>query len=238
MNYLFGDVTHCPEQPSFVKSRPVGKRNENSVVLKLNKIRHFMFVKDCTAFKHKRNLLVWRGKVYQNNRSAFLKRYFGHPLCDVGKVNNDWGNNEHLLKRMSINEHLKFKFILCLEGNDVASNLKWVMSSNSIAVMPKPKYETWFMEGTLIGGVHYIEIRDDFSDLEEKLNYYIENTHKSEEIIRNAHQHVEQFKDTHHEQIISLLTILKYFHQTGQNVGDLNSYIANNLASADNFGLS
>ena len=40
----------------------------------------------------------------------------------------------------------KHKFILCIEGNDVASNLKWVMSSNSVAVMPKPKFESWFME--------------------------------------------------------------------------------------------
>ena len=51
---------------------------------------------------------------------------------------------------MTINEQLHYKFILCSEGNDVASNLKWVMSSNSIAVMPKPKFETWFMEGILV----------------------------------------------------------------------------------------
>ena len=42
------------------------------------------------------------------------------------------------LKKVSIDYHLKHKFILCIEGNDVASNLKWVMSSNSVAVMPKP----------------------------------------------------------------------------------------------------
>ncbi|GIR91542.1 MAG: hypothetical protein CM15mP92_0060 [Halieaceae bacterium] len=79
-------------------------------------------------------------------------------------------------KESSLDTHLKHKFILCIEGNDVASNLKWVMSSNSVAVMPKPKYESWFMEGKLIPNYHYILIKDDYSDLEEKLNYYKKNT--------------------------------------------------------------
>ena len=54
----------------------------------------------------------------------------------------------------------------------MASNLKWVMSSNSVAVMPRPRYETWFMEGSLVPGYHYIEIKTDFSDLIEKMEYY------------------------------------------------------------------
>ena len=52
----------------------------------------------------------------------------------------------------------------------MSSNLKWIMSSNSIAVMPRPEFETWFMEGRLIPGVHYIEINRDYSDLDEKYN--------------------------------------------------------------------
>ena len=41
------------------------------------------------------------------------------------------------------------------------------MSSNSVAVMPKPKYESWFMEGKLIPDYHYVLIKDDYSDFEE-----------------------------------------------------------------------
>ena len=53
--------------------------------------------------------------------------------------------------------------ILKKEGVDVATNLKWVMSSNSIAVMPRPKIESWFMENKLIPEKHYIEIKEDLS---------------------------------------------------------------------------
>ena len=52
------------------------------------------------------------------------------------------------------------------------------MSSKSVAVMPKPKFESWFMEATLIPNFHYIEIKDDYSDLNDKLEYYIENLDK------------------------------------------------------------
>jgi pyrroloquinoline quinone (PQQ) biosynthesis protein C len=85
------------------------------------------------------------------------------------------------------------------------------MSSNSIAVMPKPTYETWFMEGTLIGNYHYIEIKKDYSDLEEKLNYYIKHTNEALKIIENAHKFVEQFRDKKREKLISLLVLQKYF---------------------------
>ena len=39
---------------------------------------------------------------------------------------------------MPISEQLCYKFIFCIEGADTATNIKWVMSSNSLCVMPKP----------------------------------------------------------------------------------------------------
>ncbi|GAF01816.1 hypothetical protein JCM21142_433 [Saccharicrinis fermentans DSM 9555 = JCM 21142] len=111
-------------------------------------------------------------------------------------------------------EQLNYKFILSLEGNDVATNLKWIMSSHSVAVMPTPKYETWFMEGTLIPDYHYIHIKDDYSDLNDKLNYYIHHPEKTEEIRKNANKYIHQFKNKEREDLISLLVLQKYFFKT------------------------
>lgn len=216
---LFGDITHIPNTPSLTKSRPIKGENVNSVLFKLNKIRHFLFINDSKPFEHKKNTLLSRGKVHplQKNRIKFLEMYHNHPLCDVGKVNANELNPAWLVNRMTIDKQLDYKFILSLEGNDVASNLKWVMSSNSIAVMPKPKYETWFMEGTLIPDYHYIAIKDDFTDLEEKLSYYITNTEKALAIIENANQFVAQFKNAKREDAISFKVLEKYFEMTGQS---------------------
>ncbi|EOH5314647.1 hypothetical protein ACQJ04_000816 [Campylobacter jejuni] len=44
---------------------------------------------------------------------------------------------------------MKYKFIISLEGNNVASNLKWAMNSNSLVLASKITCQTWFIEGTL-----------------------------------------------------------------------------------------
>ena len=98
--------------------------------------------------------------------------FFHHPMFDCGVVGRNEGcPDEWMREKKTIREHLDYKFIMALEGNDVASNLKWVMSSNSLAVMTRPTCETWFMEGTLVDVYHYVEVKEDFSDLPEKLQY-------------------------------------------------------------------
>ena len=217
--FLFGDITEVPKQPTFVKSRPIGDNNANSVLLKWNKLRHFTFIKkEQKTYPEKKNMLVSRGKVHktQAHRIKFIEKYFAHPMCNIGRVNTNALNPLWKVPRLSIDQQLDYKFILCLEGNDVASNLKWVMSSQSIAVMPKPKYETWFMEGLLVADVHYIVIKDDYSDLEQRLNYYINNQDKALQIIENANAYVQQFRNQENETLISLLTLKKYFEKTNQ----------------------
>ena len=217
--FLFGDIVEVPSQPTFVKSRPILHNNANSVLLKWNKLRHFMFIKkEQKTFLEKKNMLVSRGKVHktQAHRIKFIEKYFKHPMCNIGRVNTNDLNPLWKVPRLTIDQQLDYKFILCLEGNDVASNLKWVMSSQSIAVMPKPKYETWFMEGLLEADVHYVVIKDDYSDLEQRLNYYIKNQDKAQQIIENANAYVQQFKDTKNERLISLLIMKKYFEKTNQ----------------------
>lgn len=216
--YRFGDVTTIPDVPSIVKSRPVAGNNANSVLLKLNQIRHFIFVKDTIPFASKKDKLIFRGKVGKKpKRERFMQLYFGHPMCDLGHIGK--GENipaEWHTQKMTIREHLNYKFILALEGIDVSSNLKWIMSSNSVAVMPEPEFETWFMEGRLIPDYHYIRIKADYSDLEERLQYYIDHPDKAQEIARHANEYVRQFKNRKREKLISLLVLQKYFQQTGQ----------------------
>jgi spore maturation protein CgeB len=92
------------------------------------------------------------------------------------------------------------------------------MSSNSIAVTPRLTCETWFMEGTLIPNYHFIEVRPDFSDLEECLRYYMDHPDEAEAIIRHAHEYVEKFKDKKCEKLVSLLVLKKYFDFTNKNL--------------------
>jgi hypothetical protein len=216
INVLFGDVTHVPERPTIVKSRPIGTDNHNSVVMKLDKLRHYNFITDELSFEDKKPQAVWRGTIHQPHRLAFAKRFYQNPLCDVGGFSPRDRNQPWEKGFLSIPDQLEYKYIFCIEGIDVATNLKWGMSSNSLCIMPKPKYETWFMEGTLIPGIHYVEIRDDYSDVDEKIHYYNEHPEAALAIIDNAHKYVAQFQQHYNEDVLSYLVLRKYFKNSGQ----------------------
>jgi hypothetical protein len=213
----FGDNILNPARPTVVKSRPISEKPSNAVLMKLNQVRHFRFVVDPVPFKAKADRLVWRGNAAQPHRRAFLERYVDHPRCDVGHYfakpvpNMPYGKD-----CLTVEEQLQSKFILALEGNDVATSLKWILSSNSLCVMPPCRYETWFMEGRLEAGVHYVEVAPDFSDLEEKLDYYLQHPDEAEYILHNASQWVAPFRNPHQERLIELRVLDRYLTLSGQ----------------------
>lgn len=220
---LPGDIDYVPNLPSIVKSRPIAGNNACSVLMKLDKVRHFISPDDHLRFSDKKDGCIFRGHIGQSSgihgnvktdRYNFVRKFYGHPLCNVGGTDKDMAYPQWHSEKLTIAEQLRYKFVMSLEGNDVASNLKWVMSSNSIAVMPKPNYETWFMEGTLQPDVHYIEVKRDYSDLIEKLKYYINHQEECERIIDNAHKYVSMFRDKKREDLISLLVLKRYFNIT------------------------
>lgn len=215
--YVFGDVREVPSFPAVLKSRPIKGDHTNSVLLNMDKVRHFVFLKDRMAFAEKQDKILFRGDIYDKPwRIRFMECWFGDPVCDLGEVGNRIVNPDWKASQMTLYAHLDYKFIMALEGNDVASNLKWVMSSNSLAVMPRPEFETWFMEGRLIPDYHYVEIKPDYSDLKERMQYYVDHPEEALLIIRHAHEWVRQFQDKKKERIISLLVLDKYFRSTGQ----------------------
>ena len=216
VRFKFGDITENFSFPIIVKSRPIDK-NKNSVIMKLNEVRHFYFLKDNKKFTEKKNMAVWRGNSKNSKaRLNFVKNYYDVPIYNIGqhnpKVDKPWYRGY-----MPISRQLCYKFIFCIEGADTATNIKWVMSSNSLCVMPKPKFETWFMEGRLIKDFHYIEVENDFSDAEDKIQYYLKNIEKSLKIIKNANQYIKQFKDLEQERLISLMVLNKFFRYSGQS---------------------
>ena len=216
-DYICSDIAkENPPYPTFVKSRPIGSDNQNSILLKLNQVKLFHFISDTKKFENKKNQAVWRGDIRNNStREYFVKNFYTTPLFDIGQTSPrqdvPWMKNF-----MPINNQLDYKFIFCLEGKCISTNLYWAMSSNSVCVMPKPKYESWFMEGKLEDGVHYIKVKDNFSDAEEKIKYYRNKNDKCLEIIDNANKFVRQFKDWKRERLIQLLILKQYFKSTGQ----------------------
>ena len=220
------DVITVPDNPRFVKCRPIGVDNANSAILKLNQVRHYRKIADKNLFAEKKAKLVWRGSVYQRGwRAEFIKKLFNNPFCDVGALKGTAGvaGSQFEKEFLSINEQLKYKFIFSIEGADVATNLKWIAQSNSLCFMKKPKHESWFMEDKLVAGEHYVEVDDTFDDITDKIQYYLEKPEEAEEIISNMQEYYSQFQNMKNEKLTMLLVALKYFFLSGQiSLDDLN----------------
>lgn len=74
-----------------------------------------------------------------------------------------------------------YKYVLSLPGNDVPSSLRHDLLSGCLVLMPKPFWESvWFFG--LKPNVHYIELRADLADLEERLQWCRDNDAACREI--------------------------------------------------------
>lgn len=215
-----GDVYSNPSRPSVIKARRLDDGNAlMATVFNLNRVRHFPRPHDPIPFAAKQPVVFFRGKITDKpGRIRFFERWFDSPLTDLGDtsrvpVRPEWG-----AEKISVASHFRYQYILVLEGNDVGSSLQWVMGSNCVPVMTRPKVEHWLMHSRLVPGVHYIEIADDFSDLEEKLRWYMAHPGEAEKIARASKEYYSQFLDRRRERDISLLTLARYFEATGQKI--------------------
>lgn len=108
-------------------------------------------------------------------------------------------------------DFLKHKYIVSTEGNDKDSGLNWKLNSNSVVFMTRPRITSWLMETTLVPNVHYILLKDDFSDIQIKLDWCNNHTEECLQIIDNAHNYMKQFNNKETEEKIEQDVINKYF---------------------------
>jgi hypothetical protein len=215
--------------PTFVKSRPINDPG-NSILLNMNYLRHFKEVFEIKnldmAYCEKRDLLVWRGGCtgygFGNNipkRAVSRQRLIEmFPLTtqhiDIGLSHFDKTKYKDFLNyekpRLTIAEQLEAKFILSIEGNDVATNLKWILYSNSVPVCPPFTIQSWILEDQLVPFQHYIPVRADFSDLEEKIEWGIDHPELCSEIAKNGKEYIRPFLDLESEEKIRKEILSRY----------------------------
>lgn len=194
-------------------------------LLPLNTPRHFGSIKtglnDEIPFKMKISKAIWRGSTTGSSNCWYLSNGTNIvPDCPRSNLIAKWGNvnstrldiglsqlvqddynmltsvySSYLKPNLDIKDMLLYRYLISVEGNDVATNLKWSMASNSIVLMPIPRVETFFGEGLLKPWVHFIPLRSDTSDLLEKIEFCEENLEICEKIAKKSRIYVSEFQD-------------------------------------------
>lgn len=215
VSLIDGDIRVNPRYPALIKARRLDDEyRENAVILNLDSYRHWLRPKDSIPFDKKIPKLLFRGDIYgKPARMEFFRRWASHPLMDLGDTNRSHPSEWHT-DFISVPDHFHYQFILALEGYDVASALQWIMASNCVPVMTRPAVESWLMHGRLIPGVHYIEIASDFSDVGEKMEYYVAHPEEAEKISVESKKWARQFFNRRRERLVALLVVDKYLRMT------------------------
>jgi len=92
-------------------------------------------------------------------------------------------------------EMLRYKMLVMVEGNDVASGLKWALLSSSAVLMPPPTVVSWAMEDLLEPWVHYVPLCQNTSDLPQKAAWCLENGARCAAIGEAGRCFAQQFLD-------------------------------------------
>ncbi len=203
---------------ALTKSRKIPGRC--SMLLPFNRPRHwkFKYIPGETPWAEKKEEIVWRGvttgrRIRKDYVTALSARY-NVKFTAVVQHKHDWITNKHMmgkpLKALAI---LKYKYVLVLPGNDVATSLKWLMQQQSVIVMPPPRVEGWLMEGLLVPYKHYVPIHSPHK-MSSVLAWMRSNDDKCREIAKNAQRWYANVK-SHFPMVKDLLQTYDAFLSDG-----------------------
>jgi len=152
----------------------------------IQEYHHLVDDKEVVPWKEKKSAVIWRGGfsgVPQNMRIGKVTGFKYGPRVqavlanfhyDESDIDVGFNNVPHQFRefgkfvkktRISMVEQLEYKYILNVEGNDVSTGLKWQLASNSVVFMTNPTTVSFAMEDLLVPFVHYIPVKDDFSNV-------------------------------------------------------------------------
>lgn len=209
------------ETSYLAKSRWIG--DDKVILQRWNAARHWNNFKKVrfldTPWKNKLSKVIWRGvSTGKEDRMLFAKMYAQHSNknFDIGlsKIVQGQHTSKKFVKSFrSMRKQLKYKYIVCIEGNDVASGLKWILASKSVCFMKRPTKESWLREGQLIPGYHYVELNHDFSNLEEKYEWAISHEKECLDIQAHANEYMRQFENEKKQNALSKMIFRKYVRE-------------------------
>mmetsp|Transcript_7250 Transcript_7250/g.9454 ORF Transcript_7250/g.9454 Transcript_7250/m.9454 type:complete len:396 (+) Transcript_7250:124-1311(+) len=240
----FGDSSGNPNFPLVSKARHAqGQVSQNSndnrndpILAYYQTDRHFSeplgkLKKMSIPWHEKKNQLIWRGaptgqerrlnvvKMFQNSNKTDIDIAFDLRNHRMAQMFQPPISKDLFAERIKIPQQLQYKYLLSLEGNDVATGLKWMLYSNSVVLMPTPTVVSWAMEDQLVPFYHYIPLHQNATNLETMLQWARQHDEECQVIARQATQFMQDLwmseKAQHDNEIILTKMVTSYHNQFG-----------------------
>jgi len=215
----FGDRTHGIKEtlPIITKARRSAlSLAPQPIVWLLNKGRHYNDLENYhrdivkqgkgVPWSEKLSTVFWRGSTTFNkdtdtSRLDYLAQWINYDdnhtdiafskVVRIAGFKREYVKKKYFREKQSLLEMNRYKYLLSIEGNDVATGLKWMLYSNSVVFMSRPTVATWAMEDLLVPFVHYIPLANDYSNLLEMVKWANEHDEACQEISKRATEFIE-----------------------------------------------
>lgn len=146
------------------------------------------------TWEDRKSIAFWRGCLSGYDTPSLRERVVRYlstnQYSDVKCVPRACGQTSHIpeleVERCPFEKHFEHKYLLIIDGNTLASNHQWVFGSGAVPIMiTHPDNIYWFSK-FLKPMKNYIPIKYDLSDLDEKIEWLVQNDDKAKEIAENA----------------------------------------------------
>ena len=154
-------------------------------------------------YQNKEPLCIWRGHLDNGTNHNFFNTEGKDGLNQRNYFKKLYNENrfpkvQFEETKTSIEEQLKYKYILDIDGfSNTWDATVWKLYSGSVLLKTKSKWKQWYYN-ELKEWEHYVPIENDFSDLNDKIEWCIHNEDKCIKITENAHQFVVQCLNWNH----------------------------------------
>lgn len=156
-------------------------------------IDNMISVRKNIPWKTKKNIGVWRGNLRNGSNLNFIdkrmnmnQREYFIDLYKKGQLKNV----EYSEESMSKEKMCEYKYLIDIDGwSNTWDATIWKMLSGSVLLKVGSVWEQWYYD-KLKEWIHYVPVKDDFSDLNEKIQWCIDNDDMCKNISENAYNFV------------------------------------------------
>jgi hypothetical protein len=128
--------------------------------------------------------LFWIGNLNTNNsRKLFLEKFKDFDFIEC--IHFDPAELDSKNKYVSLEDHCTYKYLIDLQGNGYSGRIKYLLFTGRPLFIQERKFKTFYHE-LLVPFEHFIPVKEDFSDLIEKIKWLEENPDLASKIGANA----------------------------------------------------
>ena len=153
-----------------------------------NVFNKFKVISEAGCIPPIHNVAFWIGQNCHESRRCLIKVAKQHP----DKINAsflEWPGGIVPVKYVPLEDHTHYKYLIDCSGQGFSGRVKYLLHTRRLLFLLDREYWDW-ITCDLEAWVHYVPVKEDASDLLEKIQWADDNPEEVDKIIKNAYSYI------------------------------------------------